>query len=528
VDLEHRAIVIRPRTPWEACDLGVQMGRNWFWPMVNIWLALAAPWLLLSCLLPARYAPVPIALYWLGKPLWERFLLHFLSQAIFGSTPSIRQVLSLARRLLADDWLASILWRRFSPWRAYHCALTVLEGQTGKARRLRVRHLESDNASVAAKVAVLITHIEGFLVLSICLVAYALIPKELHGTATEIGDIMNNGAVIAAYNAVYVLVSALVAPFFVATGFALYLNRRIWLEAWDIDISFKALAKRLGNTLALLIFTTWLGFSSICAPVTAAAEEQEAQPQHSEQHEIGKALSALADPSAVFAELSPPKPLNAQVPAEQLRVQAILAGEEFHQKHMQLKHHWRWPWNRPEQKPADRQFWEEIIAIAARVLEVLLWTLALGLIFWLALNYRKLLNRFGETRLRGTTAPTPIHAFGLDLRPASLPDDVAAVALRHCQAGEFRQGLALLYRATLVALIQQGLELKASFTEEDCLAQASSGALQLSPQAEEYFRRLTLHWQNLAYGHQPPALAEAQVLCLNWQENWQLQDKANV
>ncbi|HEY6529837.1 MAG TPA: DUF4129 domain-containing protein [Cellvibrionaceae bacterium] len=521
MDLEHRAVEIRPRTPWEACDLGIQMGRHWWWPMMKIWLVLAAPWLLLSWVLPARYGPLSLLLYWLGKPLWERFLLHFLSQAIFGSTPSTHQVLSSARRLLADDWLASVLWRRFSPWRAYNCALAVLEGQTGKARSLRLRHLDSDNASVAAKVAVLIMHIEGFLVLSICLVTYALIPRELHGTATDIGQLMNNGAVIAAYNAVYILVSALVAPFFVATGFALYLNRRIWLEAWDIDISFKALAKRLGNTLVLLIFGLWLGFSSICAPAAAAAEQEEVPPQNSAQQDIGKALNTLADPMVLFTELSPPQILNARVPAEQLQIQAILAGDEFHQKHMQLKHQWRWPWHLPEQKPADRQFWEEVIAVAAQVLEALLWALALSLIFWLALNYRKLVNRFGEAKLRSTTAPTPLHAFGLDLRPASLPDDVVAVALMHCQAGEFRQGLALLYRATLVALLQQGLELKASFTEEDCLAQASNGALHLSPQALEYLRRLTSHWQNLAYGHQLPALALAEELCLGWRVLWQ-------
>jgi hypothetical protein len=33
----------------------------------------------------------------------------------------------------------------------------------------------------------------------------------------------------------YVLVVALVEPFYVAAGFAMYLNRRVELEAWDIE-----------------------------------------------------------------------------------------------------------------------------------------------------------------------------------------------------------------------------------------------------------------------------------------------------
>jgi pilus assembly protein TadC len=39
--------------------------------------------------------------------------------------------------------------------------------------------------------------------------------------------------------AVYAFVVGLVEPFFVAAGFAMYLNRRVELEAWDIEQEFR-------------------------------------------------------------------------------------------------------------------------------------------------------------------------------------------------------------------------------------------------------------------------------------------------
>lgn len=529
MELERRAIEIRPRSPWEACDLGIQMGRHWWWPMVKIWLALAAPWILLSWLVPAQYVALPGLFYWLGKPLWERFLLHFLSQAIFANELSTAQVLKLAPRLLAKDWLAAILWRRLSLWRAYTCALTVLEGQTGKNRRQRLQHLAGENASTAAKVALLLAHMEGFLVLALWVAGYALVPRSLEWNLPQLHELLASDAFAAGYNTLYILVSALVAPFFVATGFSLYLNRRIWLEAWDLDISFKTLAQRLGPSLLLILLCACL-WTPALAPQARAQEQAQPQEQiqlqeqaeaqeQAQVDDIQQALDLLAHPERLFAELQPAQALNANYPAEQAKIASILAGEDFHQKHTQLVHHWRWQWQQDDHPSATSAHWEQLIASVARVLEVLLWTLVLALILWLSVNYRSLLARFGSYRTPANSAASPQEVFGLDIRPSSLPDSPAEVALQLCLAGDYRQCLALLYRATLVALLQQGLDLKPSHTEEDCLALAGA-ALNLTPAARAYLLNLTHHWQRLAYGHQAPDPALAQQLCRNWAEHW--------
>jgi hypothetical protein len=47
--------------------------------------------------------------------------------------------------------------------------------------------------------------------------------------------------------AFYAAAIAIVEPFYVAAGFALYLNRRTLLEGWDLELAFRRLAARLGD-----------------------------------------------------------------------------------------------------------------------------------------------------------------------------------------------------------------------------------------------------------------------------------------
>ncbi len=519
MDLEQRAIEIRPRSAWEACDLGILMGRRWWWPMVKIWLALAAPWVLVSWLVPSEYALVPGFLYWLGKPLWERCLLYFLSQAIFSAPLPLRQILKQAPRLMAKDWLGTILWRRLSPWRAYYCALTMLEGQTGRGRRLRCQHLAGDNAGTAAKVALLLAHMEGFVMISLFVLAYALTPRQFAWDLETLGALLDTRVFAAGYNTLYILVSALIAPFFVATGFALYLNRRVWLEAWDIDISFRTIAQRLQPAMLLwgLSACLWAALITQPSPAFAAAQGIETSPNGGTP--ISQALERLANPQWLFNELAPKGNLQANYPDEQAAVLAVLEGDDFHQRSQQLVHHWRWSWQRETTAPTKSGFWGAFIPIAARVLEVSLWVVALVLIIWLALNYRRLAAGFSNEAFSSRPRQNPQVAFGLDLRPTSLPADPALAALNLCEAGDYRQCLALLYRATLVALIERGLDLKASHTEEDCLALAR-GALKLTTGALDYLQRLTQQWQRLAYGHQTPDPALTRQLCCTWAEIW--------
>lgn len=107
----------------------------------------------------------------------------------------------------------------------------------------------------------------------------------------------------------------------------------------------------------------------------------------------------------------------------------------------------------------------------------------------------------------------PQQLFGLDLNPDALPEDVASAA-EALWPQQPREALGLLYRALLSRLLHDfRLPLKPADTEGQVLEQVK--ALQL-PQLQAFSSSLTLHWQNLAYGHRLPPAQLRQELCDGW------------
>jgi hypothetical protein len=507
MDLRNLTIRIRPRTPWEAIDLGLLMGRQWWWPMARLWLLLTAPLLVLSLTLPKELGWIGPTLYWWGKPLWERPLLYFLSQSIFAQPPSLRQSLRMAWPQLRRDALASLLWRRFSPERAFNAPVTVLEQLRGQARQRRLAVLSGRDATVAGRCFFVILHIEGFLLLATWLFLYMMLPQGVELSLVSLPHLLDTRAYQWINALTYWACSTAVAPFFVAVGFASYLNRRIWLEAWDIDIAFRQLAQRLTppplnrGLLSLLLALCLL--APMASPPSHAQSPQLQEPVKEQEQEQA--------PSKLTPELA------------RQQAQAVLAGEDFHQKSAYYDHRWRWKSKEDPGEPNLRFEWlATALAAFAKVLEILLWILVLGLVAWVALHYRDLLARFGYCASAPRAQLQITQAFGLDLRPENLPADVAGTAWHWIQAGRMRDGLGLLYRASLIELLQRGLQIRDSDTEANCLQllQAQAAQLQLTPSSAGYFTQLTHTWQRLAYGHEAPELPLAQQLCQGWPAAW--------
>jgi hypothetical protein len=105
-------------------------------------------------------------------------------------------------------------------------------------------------------------------------------------------------------------------------------------------------------------------------------------------------------------------------------------------------------------------------------------------------------------RSSAPSAPLPTTVLGLDVRPDSLPEDIAAEVRRLWESGEVVAALSVLYRATLADLIhRRGVSFAVSATERECVEIASSS---LSATAAAYFRQLTYAWQRAAYGRRFP------------------------
>jgi len=145
---------------------------------------------------------------------------------------------------------------------------------------------------------------------------------------------------------------------------------------------------------------------------------------------------------------------------------------------------------------------------------VLAW-IAGGLVLAVALYYIARHLRL-RARLSGPRS-RPDFLFGLDVRPESLPADVAGAAAALAREGRSREALSLLYRGALVRLLDQGLEFLRGDTEGDCRRKVDRGAPE---PVRAFFGRLVAAWQSLAYGHRAVDTGAVLALAEEWQRQF--------
>ncbi len=199
--------------------------------------------------------------------------------------------------------------------------------------------------------------------------------------------------------------------------------------------------------------------------------------------------------------------LQPATPAEfKQRIREILAAPEFQTE--KTRYRWEWRGEFPQREERDEPTFREaflerlaqFLSVLAELLEALLWAaavLALVLLYvyrdrWLSLTVR-------GRRQRMSVPPTQIS--GLDVRPESLPADIAGAAREAWKRGDRVAALSLLYRGALSSLVRtHRCDVPASATEEDCLKLVT-----VRGGVWRYFERLTRNWQGLAYGGRRPA-----------------------
>lgn len=105
--LSDASVAIRPRTAWEAMDLGVLMAREHRWLLMSSWALVSLPVFALLTVLLWESPLAAVLLFWWLKPAFDRLPLYILSKALFGETPSVKQAVRHWPRLLkASCWSA--------------------------------------------------------------------------------------------------------------------------------------------------------------------------------------------------------------------------------------------------------------------------------------------------------------------------------------------------------------------------------------------------------------------------------------
>jgi hypothetical protein len=220
-------------------------------------------------------------------------------------------------------------------------------------------------------------------------------------------------------------------------------------------------------------------------------------------------LAGLAHAQAQEAATTPPSRAELQA-----RIKEVLEAPEFQTE--ETRRGWVWRGSIDEREARTPTFWAGFLKALARfikffaqVLEVLLWAGAV-LVLILIYVYR---DRWLHLVVRARSKPARTahgQIAGLDIRPESLPEDVASAARAAWARGDATGALSLLYRGALSHLVNaHHLDVRSSATENDCVRIV--GASQARPLAA-YFESLTSVWQGLAYGGRRPAEAAAAAL----------------
>ncbi len=256
MQFDRMEAVVRPRNHWESIDLGFSMVHFWWKPLWKIWCMVMLPvFLLCLFLIYAHHFLTAMLILWWLKPAYDRILLSFFSAALFGEQPNI---LHYFKGLLNTKLLLSLTFWRFDLARSFHLPILQLEGLKGKVLHQRSQLLHKNTGSTARWLTIVSFHFEWLLSLSIIGWLYFMTPSLYSEYWFSLWDILfNEKNVIVSMTLDIIrlffgiLVIGIIEPLYVAAGFALYLNRRTHLEAWDIELDFRRIREHLNKSVVL-------------------------------------------------------------------------------------------------------------------------------------------------------------------------------------------------------------------------------------------------------------------------------------
>ena len=149
MQVDALAVRLRPRTPYEAADLGTRLCQASARDIYKCFAYVAVP-VFAICIATVEFASwLPVLLLWWIKPWLDRTILFVLSRAAFGQRTTPRQLWQAQRQVWWEQLVLTWTWRRLSPWRSFTQPAYQLEGlPLGRIRR-RVKQLRSRKAGSA-------------------------------------------------------------------------------------------------------------------------------------------------------------------------------------------------------------------------------------------------------------------------------------------------------------------------------------------------------------------------------------------
>lgn len=491
--LEDITVALRPRQPWEAVDLGLALVRRDYPRIIGLWAVTVLPVWALICGLCWRLPWLAMTLIWWLKPLYDRIPLYFISRATFGQRPGFMETFRAWPGLWSRFLFSSLFLTRLSSLRSFALPVYQLEGQRGKAVRNRLKGLALDGGGGGSAATWAFIKLETAVVIGLWTLTADFMPDSgipslsdmIEGVATE----EEPGLAFQWYVTVlYMVAITAIEPFYAGAGFGLYLNSRIKLEGWDIELTFRRLASRLRNAAGVVAALVCF----LLAGVSLSAQE--------------------APPPAVSAATTPaPSARNTEVSESEASAKAreILAKPDFkiHTRKVKL----------PKVKNAPAigngmgalGYLFQILGYAALLALI-------GGLVWLIIRNRHLFASTSLVKVKPVKAAAliPKSIMGMEITRESLPEDILGAAGEAWKQGRLREALSLLYRGALAHMVEKNrLPIRESDTEDDCLVHVGKSA---EERVTLYFRSLTLIWVRAAYAGLEATAEEFEDLRRRW------------
>jgi hypothetical protein len=484
---------LRRRSVWEAADAGLLIWRKnfaYFIPFFAIpfWICAFVLWSLPDLLETVSRSLLPWLILWWLNPLFDRLILHVVGVRFFEPGAGLRRLCRGLGKSIFRGLVGDLLWRRFSPWRAAVLPLRVLEpaagittGKTKKKHPLRERKRALANGGL--HFSLLLTAwcftLQWVILLGEALFVLMIARLFFDVSIWGMNQIFTGKGIyyFAAWCVNYLVIESL----YVCMGFGLYLNSRVDVEGWDLELMFRNFANRRKNATAVMlaiVFSLGLLF-----PPGVRAEESESPPP-------------LVSGGLTSGALLPPE-LGADIPEEELeKIIGRDMGSEKKTWGIRLKNqrdedsdplfpHFSAPWI---------AFFQKAGAFILRA--ILVMAIAALAVFCGVYVYRHR-GSLGVPPAASTLSAAPPPA------PSS-PEQLLEEAGRLYSQGLIREAWGRCYAAALGALaVYRGVRFPPGATEYRCLAllRSQAGGRELGG---PFAAGLIRHWVALAYGGSNP------------------------
>jgi hypothetical protein len=238
MQVDALAVRLRPRTAMEAADFGVRLCQSAARSVYPCYAMVALPVVALALASFEIAAWLPALVLWWAKPWLDRTILFVLSRAAFGQDTAMVDVWRAQRVVWWRQLLFTWTVRRVSLWRSLTQPVYQLEGFSIVKGGARIRQIRRRYVGSALMMTSAFSVSETVLMLALVSLVFWLAPP---GRAPEMFELLSGEPGLLALTFPVALAVALLflEPFYVAAGFAMYLNRRAELEAWDIEQEFR-------------------------------------------------------------------------------------------------------------------------------------------------------------------------------------------------------------------------------------------------------------------------------------------------